>query len=411
MQDKDSILAGDARLQAFSGNRASLAVVLGYSLTLVFATMIVGTAFVMTSEDGVRTLESDFRVFWATARIFLDGEPLATFDLDRLDAEYNVATDAWMPWLYPPGYLFLIAPFGAMSYAFAFLSMTLLSVAAMALASRPFVGGVKPVWAAMSLAPAYLPALVIGQNSLIWLAVLLAALASLRSGRVVLAGVIIGFLTLKPQLGLMIPFALIAAGQWRTIFAATGTMILIAALPTLVVGLDYWPLLAGRLSEQADRMIGLINELDLTVGPFFLGAMLGLGTPLALAVQWGITAAAALSVVLFWRSDRIGFDAKAALLMIAILLSAPYLWYYEAAMMAAIGLFMLRAGILTTRAPDLGLLILLWLGAGLQSANVFVDFADDRYLGAVIVTPTLCIAFVLCWIHFIGAGRSAEAPG
>ena len=407
MQDAHSILAGDARLRAFAGNRANLVVAIGYGVTLLYATALVGTAFALTSEDGLRTLESDFRVFWAAARLVLAGEPLAPFDLARLDGEYNVVTEGWMPWLYPPGYLYLIAPFGAMSYAVAFLTMTVVSVAAMALASGPFVAEVKPFRAAMSLAPAYLPALVIGQNSLVWLAVLLAALASLRAGRAVLAGVIIGCLTLKPQLGLMIPFALVAAGQWRAIFAASLTAVSLAALPTLAVGLDYWPLLAERLSEHGERMISLINELDLTVGPFFLGSLLGLATPTALALHWGVMALCALSVVLFWRSDRIGFDAKVAMLMIAILLSAPYLWYYEAAMMAAIGLFMARAGILTPRLPHACLLVLLWIGAGLQSANIFVDFAEDRYLGAVIVTPVLGVAFVLCWLHAISTRHSA----
>jgi hypothetical protein len=280
----------------------------------------------------------------------------------------------------------------------------------MALASRPFTGGVRPVWAAMTLAPAYLPALVIGQNSLIWLAVFLAALGALRSGRAVLAGVIIGCLTLKPQLGLMIPFALLAAGQWRTILAATATTLAVAALPTLVVGADYWSLLAGRLGEQAERMISLIGTLDLTVGPFYLASMLGLPTGAALAMQWAISGLAALSVLAFWRSARIGLDAKIALLMTAMLISAPYLWYYEAAMMPAIGLFLVRAGILTTRLPHLLLLVLLWIGAGLQSANVFLQVVPDRYLGGVIVTPVLCIAFLLAWLHLLGARRQADAP-
>jgi hypothetical protein len=410
MQDVAAIRAGDARLQAFAGNRTALVVAVGAGLTLFLVIVIVGVAFIVTAEEGVLTLDSDFRVFWATARLVLAGEPMAAFDAARLDAEYGEVTTDWMPWLYPPGYLFVVAPLGALPYATAFLAMTLLSIGVMALASRPFTGGVRPVWAAMTLAPAYLPALVIGQNSLIWLAVFLAALGALRSGRAVLAGVIIGCLTLKPQLGLMIPFALLAAGQWRTILAATATTLAVAALPTLVVGADYWSLLAGRLGEQAERMISLIGTLDLTVGPFYLASMLGLPTGAALAMQWAISGLAALSVLAFWRSARIGLDAKIALLMTAMLISAPYLWYYEAAMMPAIGLFLVRAGILTTRLPHLLLLVLLWIGAGLQSANVFLQVVPDRYLGGVIVTPVLCIAFLLAWLHLLGARRQADAP-
>lgn len=410
MQDRPAIQAGDARLRAFGTNRAALAVLLGVSLSLFLVIIIVAVAFIVTAQDGVRTLDSDFRVFWASARLFLAGEPLAAFDAARLDGEYGTVTEDWMPWLYPPGYLFVIAPFGVLPYAVAFLAMTLLSIGAMALASRPFAGGVKPVWAALALAPAYLPTLVIGQNSLIWLAAFLAALYAMRSGRPILAGVIIGCLTLKPQLGLMIPVALLAAGQWRTIFAAAGTTLALAALPTLVVGLDYWPLLINQLGQHADRMVTLIQDLDLTVGPFFVMTLLGLPTQLALTLQSAITGLAALSVLVFWRSRHIGFDAKVALLMIAILISAPYLWYYEAAMMPAIGLFMLRAGILTTRLPHLLLLAFLWIGAGLQSGNIFLNVVPDRYLGGVIVTPVLSIAFALCWLHLFRARKPAAVP-
>jgi hypothetical protein len=409
MQDRAEILAGDARLQAFGGNRTALVVFLGVCGGLFLMAIVVAVAFILTTDGTPRTLDSDFRVFWASARLVLSGEPLAAFNDSRLDAEYGEVTTAWMPWLYPPGYLYLVAPLGALPYAVAFLTMTLLSVMAMALASRPFTGGVKPVWAALTLAPAYLPALVIGQNALIWLAVLLAALYALRSGRPILAGVIIGCLTLKPQLGLLIPIALLASWQWRTILAATVTTILLAALPTLLTGIEYWSLLVERLGLHADRMVTLIDELYLTVGPFYVASMLGLPTPAALALQWTITAIAALSVFVFWRSSRIGFDAKVALLMIAILLSAPYLWYYEAAMMPAIGLFLVRAGILTTRPWHLVLLALLWIGAGLQSANVFLHLVPDQYLGGVIVTPVLLIAFGLAWLHFLRAGNPPEA--
>jgi hypothetical protein len=407
VQDTPAILAADARLQAFTGLSARVGIVLGVSLTLFFAATVVVTAILVTSEDGIRTLTSDFRVFWAAARLMLSGEPLAAFDLDRLDAEYNEVTTAWMPWLYPPGYMLLVAPLGALSYALAFSVMTLVSVIAVALATRPFAGSAKPVWLAASLAPAYLPTLIIGQNSLIWLAVLLASLAALRSGRAVLAGVLIGCLTLKPQLGLMIPIALLAAGQWRAILSATCTTLLLVALPTLVTGVDYWPLLLGRLAEHADRMVLLVSDLVLIVGPVRFGTLLGLPTETALILQWIILALAALSVALFWRSARISFDAKAALLLTAILLSAPYLWYYEAAMMPLIALFLIRAGLLGPHWPGLGLVILLWIGAGLQSMDVLFPVFEDRYFGAIIVTPVLCLSFALCWAHYLRAHRIA----
>jgi hypothetical protein len=408
MQNWQERQAADARLSLLSATPARLAVVFGASLTLLHVFIVLQVAFLMTGEGGTRTLESDFRVFWAAARLVLGGEPLAPFDLGRLAGEYGTATDSWMPWLYPPGYLVLVAPLGLLPYAMAYLAMTLLSLLAMALAARAFAGGLGPVWAAMVLAPAFLPALIIGQNSLIWLAVLLAALACLRGGRAVLAGLLIGCLTLKPQLGLMIPFALLAAGQWRTILAAGGTALVLAGLPTLLTGAEYWSSLAAILAQHAERMVSLAPRLDLTVGPVFLAAQAGLAMPQALALQWGLMTLVALSVLVFWHSGRVGFDAKAGLLMLSILISAPYLWYYECALMAAAGLFLVRAGILSRHPAHLVLLALLWIGAGWQSWNVFLHLVPDRYLGAPIVTPVLFLAFFLCWVHYFARHRGAE---
>jgi hypothetical protein len=86
MQDSPAIQAGDARLRAFDTNRAALAVLVGVSLSLFLVIIIVAVAFIVTAQDGVRTLDSDFRVFWASARLFLAGEPLAAFDPAGLTA-------------------------------------------------------------------------------------------------------------------------------------------------------------------------------------------------------------------------------------------------------------------------------------------------------------------------------------
>jgi hypothetical protein len=387
----------DARLRDLGGHRLVPQLVFaGALLTALFTAALLMTAFVVTSETGTRALSMDFRVFWAAARLALEGRFLAPFDLATLGAVHGVDTDQWMPWLYPPGYLLLIAPFGVPSFAVSYAVMTALSLAAMAWAVRCFAGGSPSVWLAMVLAPAYLPALLIGQNSVIWFAVLLGALAALRADRAVLAGVLIGCLTLKPQLGLMIPVALLAAGQWRVILVAAGTAAAWLALPTLVTGLGYWPLFFDRLSEQGDRLVAQIATLELMVGPYALISRLGAPPPLALAVQGGLVLMSASAVALLWRARRVGFDAKAAALLTAIFLSAPYLWYYEAALMPLVGLFLWRAGLVRPGLPGYLLLLLLWLGAGVQAMNIFVDLGADDFPWAMILTPVMFLCLGLC---------------
>ena len=56
---------------------------------------------------------------------------------------------------------------------------------------------------------------------------MLAALTAMAQGRPALAGLLIALLTLKPQLGLLIPIALVFSGQWRVVLWATIAMLIV----------------------------------------------------------------------------------------------------------------------------------------------------------------------------------------
>jgi hypothetical protein len=415
MQSREAQAAADARVVALSGKRMAQVVFVGASLTLIFTLALLLTAFMTTSDSGVRALGTDYRVFWSAARLALQGDWLVPFDMAALAAVHDVNPEEWMPWLYPPGYLMLIAPFGIPAFAPSFLAFTLLGLALIAWAVRPFVGGSTVAWLAFVLAPAYLPTLLLGQNSLIWFAGFIAACAALRDGRYVLAGVFIGCLTLKPQLGVMLPIALAAAGLWRTILVAALVALLLAALPTLVTGLDYWPLFLERLGEQGDKLLASIHRLDLMVGALYLLVRMGVDPEQALILQGALVLVSAVSVFIVWRSDRVELDVKIATLLAAMFLSAPYLWYYEAVIMALCGLFLVRGGILDRRAPSILLLTVLWFGAGLQAMNVFVDLGGERFPWAVINTPAMLLCLGLCLMHLraqhrLPVGRDPAPP-
>lgn len=395
-EDRTSPEAADRRIADLAGKGVWPVVAVGSVITLTAILLILATSFVLTSGDGPRALSNDFRVFWAAGQLALEGDFLGPFDTDKLAAIHDVSPEFWMPWLYPPGFLFAVAPLGAVSFATAFTIMSVLSLALMAAAVRPFTGGSRVAWAAFALAPAYLPILVQGQNGLIWLAGLVAAFAALRDGRWILAGVFIGLLTLKPQYGLLIPVALIAAGLWWTILSASVTALVLAALPTLWTGLDYWTLFIRRLGEYGDHVTENMTTFDLAAGPFAFFVQLGISPDAAGVLHTTVALAAAVCVFLVWRARQVGLDTKAATLLIAIFLAPPLIWYNEAAIMALVGLFMVRAGILTHRPWHLALLLILWLGAGLQSLTIFVGMADRNFPWALLVTPVLLLCLVLC---------------
>ncbi|TAG24025.1 MAG: DUF2029 domain-containing protein [Rhodobacterales bacterium] len=396
MQSPEDQRAADARLQPFASRNGFLLGGLTAVITALFVSLVLLVSFILTLQQGQTAMSIDFRVFWAAGQLALDGEPLAAFDLTRLAEVHQTHAETYLPWLYPPGFLVIVTPLGALSFPLAFSLWTVVSLGLVAWAFRPFVAGIVPLWLVVSLAPAFYPGLLLGQNSLLLLAGLLAALAALRAERWVLAGIFIGLLTLKPQLGIMIPFALLAIRAWRTIFAAIGTTVVISALPTLLYGLDYWPLLIAGMADHSATMLQSIDGMKWMISLVYGLTLLGVDTGLALKVQLAITVACAAAVYALWRSDRVGFDVKAAGLLLAVLLSAPYLWSYEGALMAAVALFLLRGGILTTRPAHLCLAGLLWTGAALQTLNLFVKVIDARWLGAAIIPPLLFFCFALC---------------
>jgi arabinofuranan 3-O-arabinosyltransferase len=410
MQLQEDLQAADARLQPFNSRAGFLAAGLTASCTLVFVVMIVVVAFVLTSRPDAIAMSVDFRIFWAAGKLAVAGEPLAVHDLARLGAAHGTQTQQYMPWLYPPGYLMLVTPLGTLSFAMAFLVWTVLAMGLILWAVRPFAAGVKPVWALVALAPAFYPTLMLGQNSLFWMAGLMAALAALARERWVLAGVFIGLLTLKPQLGVMIPVALLAIGAWRTILTAAATAVILAGLPTLYYGLDYWPLLLVNVHEQGASIALSVPNIKLMISPIFALTFYGVDPGLGWIVHWTIAAGALIAVFLLWRSKRAVFDTKAAGLLCAILLSAPYLWYYEGVLLAAIALFLVRGEVLDLRPLHLLVLVPLWVGGGLQAINTFLQIIDQRWLGAAYISPLLLLCLGLCLRQTLPARQTGGMP-
>jgi len=79
-----------------------------------------------------------------------------------------------------------------------------------------------------------------GQNGFLTSALMIAGLAQLGR-RPILSGVCFGLLTIKPQLGLLLPLMLLLTGQWRAIAAAVVTTAALVVATGLLFGFDIWP--------------------------------------------------------------------------------------------------------------------------------------------------------------------------
>lgn len=195
---------------------------------LAVMTALVVVGWVGLARGGVdlsgHTLGTDFIAFWTAARFFATGaDPTLAYD----DTAHQAAQQALFPGAdvgytafdYPPTYLLICAPLGFLPYYPALIAWLSVTGLAYWRVVRAWAAGAFPVTLGALAFPAVILNAGHGQNAFLTTALFGAGALALPK-RPLLAGLCFGLLTFKPHLGLMIPFALLAARQWRAIAGA-----------------------------------------------------------------------------------------------------------------------------------------------------------------------------------------------
>lgn len=291
-------------------------------------------------------LQADFVNVWAAGRMALEGKASAAYDWDahRLYEVMAVGHDfeGYFGWHYPPMFLLVAAPLSLIPYVASQLVWMAATLPVYALAIRLIWRRWDAVLIALAF-PAVAMNFAFGQNGFLTAGLLGCALALLDK-RPIVAGVLIGLLTYKPQFGLLIPLALLAGGCWRTIMAASVTALTTAALTTLAFGAEIWPafLASTKLTNHAVLEMGWASFSEL-VSPFGASRWLGLSYWGAWAVQGAVVAMLAALVWVSWR--RPGADnAKRALLAAACVSASPYAYVYDLTTLGVAIAFLTRDG-------------------------------------------------------------------
>lgn len=289
----------------------------------------------------------DFVAFWAAAKLALAGDPIAAFDQEALRQFQALPPDAPkgnMFWFYPPALQFLFVPFGMMPYWAGWLVFNVLAMAVFAVALWPAARTVPLGRNLVIGAPIVIIVFRLGQLSLLWAGTLALALRALERGRPALAGLLIALLSLKPQLGILIPVALAAGGHWKVvIWAFVGTLV-VHGLPTLFVGLEYWEAFIDRVRFATQTMQTDVARWDLMVTPYAFLRLLGVDHQGAILGQLATTALLALCVASAWKGRRTDRNLSAAILFLAIPAATPYAYYYELALCIPAAILLVHAG-------------------------------------------------------------------
>ncbi len=375
--------AGDNRL--LSPERARLYGGVFLVLALIFLGLFVQH---LVQGDGVQRNDRDFLSFYAAAGLAWGGEAASVWNRGAHEAAQITVLGAQRDpyaFYYPPTYLLACLPVGVLPLFAAYLAW-LAGTAALLVAAMRHIGLGWLAIAVLVLSPAGILTIITGQNA--FLTTALFAFAGLTlAGRPGLAGLCFGLLTMKPQLGLMVVPALVAARRWWVLGWATGAALGFAALSAAVLGIDTWEaFLAGRAAAQS----GLEGELQSfkMQSVFATAQQFGAGTGLAYTAQ--VVAAVAV-VAALWPClrRRSGGMLEVATMVSGGLLMTPFLQFYDLLLLTLPMIALAQAAARDGAMPGerAGLLLLL-LGPGLSFASgaaIGVSFGPVLALIAVLM--------------------------
>jgi hypothetical protein len=199
-----------------------------------------------------------------------------------------------------------------------------------------------------------------GQFGLLLAALFVGALRALPA-RPILAGVLMGILTIKPQLGLLLPLLLLLTGAWRTIAAATATTLVLVALSAAVFGVEPWRVYVAETVPFQWHFIEVMDgfyRFQMT-SPYAALWFLGVPVGIAVAVQGAIALAVAVAACAVARSDA-SWPLKAAVFACGSVLTVPYMLSYDLAIPLAALVWYLRDGNVRESALGAGLVGIVW---------------------------------------------------
>ncbi|MDE2133064.1 MAG: DUF2029 domain-containing protein [Alphaproteobacteria bacterium] len=291
---------------------------------------------------------TDWMVFYSAAQSFWHGQLDLLADGDRFTAFLNaqfsgVLTQplSYRPWIAPPSFLLLLLPFGLVGFGVSYAAFQLAGAALLLASLRLGASDPKSAWT-IGLPALFCPAAALnavdGQTGFLVTALLIGGLRSLDK-KPVLAGILFGLLSVKPQYFVLVPVALVAARQWRALFWTFASALALTAASAALFGFEPWLLWFHKVLAGDPKWIehGRLWGNSIYASAVLLGAPGGLASALQAA---GLLGGAAAVYAGFRRIRE--SDLKCALLLAIVFLAAPHSGPYEAMMPVVAGCLWLK---------------------------------------------------------------------
>jgi len=292
----------------------------------------------------------DFINQWSVGRLVLTGDIATIYLPDAFMAfqETFVGQEIGMRiWAYPPHSLLFAWPFGLGGYYLMFALWSVFGVAVLAAGARAFGFSWKET-IVLTVSPAALYCITAGQTGNVAAGLMLLAFARPFGARTVGATAL---LTIKPQIGFLIPLVWLLDRRWATILLTAAVTLALVGLSIAFFGVQAWRDYLGMtlpaLSELERHGDGSFKYIIPSL--FMSLRLLGFDGDVAFFVHL-VFAGLVFCVLVFALTRIADRRMRTALVLVTTCLVTPYMHFYDLSILLAGVLIALRA----CRKPALG---------------------------------------------------------
>jgi alpha-1,2-mannosyltransferase len=280
-----------------------------------------------------RPLGGDFSYSWLASSLALNGKAVTIFNFREFFAAQEVYFKApiRLNWFYPPTYLLIIYPLGLLPYLSSLTFWLGVTMSGYLLVVRRIAPHPRTLWLAISFYGTF-ENFYYGQNGFL-IASLLGGGLLLVDNNPVLAGCLLGLVTVKPQLAALLPIALLGGRRWKALLSFFVCAGILAVVSYLAFGQEVWLAFIKNLSLPMELLQTQTLQIIKVITVFPAVLYLGLGIWTAWFIQIVAALGATALVFYVWRREA-PFPVRASVLVLCIFLSTPYAMAYDLTILA-----------------------------------------------------------------------------
>jgi len=289
----------------------------------------------------------DFSWMWVSGNFSVSANPARVYDFlafsaARADLGGTDGCSVNDHFVYPPTYLFFSYVFGLMPYVAAFAAWTIVTLLLYLVAIYLIVPRPIAILVALSPFPVFFN-LFLGHNGFLLAGLMGLSLASMERWPQI-SGIFLGLLTFKPQIGILFPFALLVARNWRVVISAMATSVVLIVASIVVFGYQGWPSFIHALVDRGPSLYPISQvsiHLESLYGFLWLA---GISSPIAWAIQLAVAGAVTVLVCWVW-ARPLPHSLKAAALCSAAPMATPYVHGNDLTVLTIAVAFLVKDGL------------------------------------------------------------------